>query len=175
MHWQFIVFWWLSNERHDSYSSGLPHWHWYDDIIKWKWFPLYWPFVRGIHWSPVDSPHRGPVIWPLMFSLIWAWTNGWANNREASDLWWHHVLYDVNVMKSLVKHWNRNVIILIIFFDDNLNKRLSRQSRRRWFQTTGDFSRRDAHCDVTVIGIIICHGAIMWLPQFQWSKPRECG
>ena len=22
----------------------------------------YWPFVRGIHGSPVDSPHKGPVI-----------------------------------------------------------------------------------------------------------------
>ena len=25
----------------------------YDDVIKWKHFPWYWPFVRGIHWSPV--------------------------------------------------------------------------------------------------------------------------
>ena len=22
----------------------------------------YWPFVRGIHWLPVDSPHKGPVM-----------------------------------------------------------------------------------------------------------------
>ena len=22
----------------------------------------YWAFVRGIHWSPVDSPHKGPVM-----------------------------------------------------------------------------------------------------------------
>ena len=26
-----------------------------DDVIKWKHFPLYWPFVRGIHRSPVKS------------------------------------------------------------------------------------------------------------------------
>ena len=26
-----------------------------DDVIRWKHFPHYWPFVRGIHWSPVDS------------------------------------------------------------------------------------------------------------------------
>ena len=31
----------------------------YDDVIKWKYFPLYWPFVRGIHRSPVNSPHKG--------------------------------------------------------------------------------------------------------------------
>ena len=26
-------------------------------VIKWKRFPRYWPFVRGIHRSPVNSPH----------------------------------------------------------------------------------------------------------------------
>ena len=24
----------------------------HDDVIKWKHFPRYWPFVRGIHRSP---------------------------------------------------------------------------------------------------------------------------
>ena len=27
----------------------------HDDVIKWKYFPRYWPFVRGIHRSPVKS------------------------------------------------------------------------------------------------------------------------
>ena len=31
----------------------------HDDVIKWKHFPRYWPFVRGIHRSPVNSPHKG--------------------------------------------------------------------------------------------------------------------
>ena len=30
----------------------------HDDVIKWKHFPYYWPFVRGIHRSPVNSPHK---------------------------------------------------------------------------------------------------------------------
>ena len=30
-----------------------------DDVIKWKHFPRYWPFVRGIHRSPVNSQHKG--------------------------------------------------------------------------------------------------------------------
>ena len=38
-------------------SVGVEAWH--DDVIKWKHFPRYWPFVRGIHRSPVDSPHKG--------------------------------------------------------------------------------------------------------------------
>ena len=28
---------------------------WHDDVIKWRQFPRYWPFVRGIHRSPVNS------------------------------------------------------------------------------------------------------------------------
>ena len=28
----------------------------HDDVMKWKHFPRYWPFVRGIHRSPVIAP-----------------------------------------------------------------------------------------------------------------------
>ena len=55
----------------------------YDDVINWKLFPRYWPFVRGIYRSPVNSPHKDQCRGALMFSLIWAWTNGWLNNRKA--------------------------------------------------------------------------------------------
>ena len=53
-------------------------------------FPRYWPFVRGIHRSSVNSPHkgqwRGALMFSLMFSSICAWLNAWVNNREAGDL-----------------------------------------------------------------------------------------
>ena len=48
----------------------------HDDVIKWKHFPRYWPFVRGIHRSPVNSPHKGQWRGALMFSLICARING---------------------------------------------------------------------------------------------------
>ena len=35
-------------------------------------FPCYWPFVWGIHRSPVNSPHKGQWRRALMFSLICA-------------------------------------------------------------------------------------------------------
>ena len=57
----------------------------HDDVIKWKHFPRYWPFVRRIHRSPVNSPHKGQWRGALMFSLICVWMNGWVNNREAGD------------------------------------------------------------------------------------------
>ena len=71
----------------------------YDDVIIWKHFPRYWPFVRGIHRSPVDSPHKGQWRGALMFSLICTWINGWVNNRETGDLRRHHAHYDVTVMQ----------------------------------------------------------------------------
>ena len=36
-------------------------------VIKWKHFPRYWPFLRGIHRSPVNSPHKGQWRGTLMF------------------------------------------------------------------------------------------------------------
>ena len=48
----------------------------HDDVIKWKHFPRYWPFVRGIHRCPVNSPHKGQSRGALMFTLICARING---------------------------------------------------------------------------------------------------
>ena len=70
----------------------------HDDVIKWKHFPRYWPFVRGIHRSPVNSPHKGQWRGALIFSLICAWINSWVNKREAGDLRRYHAHYDVSVM-----------------------------------------------------------------------------
>ena len=70
----------------------------HDDVIKWKYFSLYWPFVRGIHRSPVNFPHKGQCRGALMFSLICAWTNGWVNTRVAGDLRRNRAHYNVTVM-----------------------------------------------------------------------------
>ena len=70
----------------------------HDDVIKWKYFPRHWPFVRGIHRSPVTSPHKGHLRGAFMFYLICAWINGWVNNRETGNLRRHHAHYDVTVM-----------------------------------------------------------------------------
>ena len=73
-------------------------WDEHDDVIKWKHFPRYWPFVRGIHRSPVISPHKGQWRGALMFSLICVWINGWVNNREVGDLRRYRAHHDVTVM-----------------------------------------------------------------------------
>ena len=70
----------------------------HDDVIKWKHFPRYWPFVRGSHRSTVNSPHKGQWRGALMFSLICVWINGWVNNRDSGDLRRHRAHHDVIVM-----------------------------------------------------------------------------
>ena len=98
-------------------ESGPLYWHCnchYIATVSTTWwrhqmetFPRCWPFVRGIHRSPVNSPHKGQ--WPraLMFSLICVWINGWINNREAGDLRRHRTHCDVIVMGILFS-WNSN-------------------------------------------------------------------
>ena len=76
--------------------SPFPTWH--DDVIKWKHFPRNWPFVRGIHRSPVNSPHKGQWRGALMFSLICARVHAWVNNREAGDLRRRRAHCDIIVM-----------------------------------------------------------------------------
>ena len=100
---------------------------------KWKHFSRYCPFVRGIHRSPVNSPHKGQWRGALIFSLICAWINGWVTNGEAGDLRRHRVhffpqkepvmrkaypWYDVIIMIyslfaflqfKVISYWIRNV------------------------------------------------------------------
>ena len=74
----------------------------HDDVIKWKHFPRYWPFVRGIHRSPVNSPHKDQWRRALMFSLICTRINGWVNNGEAGDFRRYRAHYDVTVMEYIL-------------------------------------------------------------------------
>ena len=56
--------------------------------------------------SPVtgEFPSHRQGRGALMFSLIYAWTNGWVNNQDAGDLLRHRAHYDVTLM------WCRIVI-----------------------------------------------------------------
>ena len=110
----------------------------HDDVIKWKHFPRYWSFVRGIHRSPVNSPHKGQWRGALMFSLICVWINGWVNNREAGDLRRYLAHYDVIVMcvSKLGHHWFRkkSAACLVPSHYKNYSSRTVSQTRNklRW-------------------------------------------
>ena len=48
--------WYTSVTSEQNGTQLLLH---HDNVIKWKHFPHYWPFVRLIHRSPVNSPSKG--------------------------------------------------------------------------------------------------------------------
>ena len=91
-------------------------WRWYiyiyiyiyiyhDDVIKWKHFPCYWPFVRGIHRWPVDSVQKMPVMRSsdIFFDLR-------LSKRISKELrrWWFEI-----PLRSL---WRCDVAVIPMFF-----------------------------------------------------------
>ena len=90
---------WIRSYIHMKLNDVITRPH--DDVIKWKHFPRYWPFVREIHRSPVNFPHKGQWRGALMFTLICARINSWVNNGEAGDLRRYPGHYDVIVMHAL--------------------------------------------------------------------------
>ena len=82
-----------------GYNLGI-----HDDVIKMKHFPSYWPFVRGIHRSPVNSPHKCQWRRALTFSLICARIKGWVTNVEAGDLRRHRAHHDVILMIYFISY-----------------------------------------------------------------------
>ena len=87
--WRQEISWWYDMRVARAY---------HDDVIEWKHFPRYWPFVYGIHRSLVNSPHKDQWRGAWIFSLICAWTNVWVINRDANDLRRHRAHCDVTVM-----------------------------------------------------------------------------
>ena len=59
----------------------------HDDVIKWKHFPRYWPFVRGIH----QAPEFLYFLWSAPELTL-------SKNREAGDWRRHCAYYDAPVM-----------------------------------------------------------------------------
>ena len=93
----------------------------HDDVIKWKHFPRYWLFVRGIHRSH-NSPNKGQWRRALVFSLICALNKrlskqwrGWWFETPSCPLWCH---CNVNVPSSL----NMSMTILWMTFNKSVSK-----------------------------------------------------
>ena len=68
-----------------------------------KHFPRHWPFVRGIHRSPMNSRTKPNDAELWCFLWFAPWINGWVKNREASDLGRHRAhYYVIVVIKSML-------------------------------------------------------------------------
>ena len=94
---------------------------WHDDVIKWKHFPRYWPFARGIHRSPVNSPRKDQWKWPPFskqhFQLHfcqWKCLNFNYNFTEVCSSWSNRQLVSISAGNDLVLNsrqaitWTKN-------------------------------------------------------------------
>ena len=96
------------------FQSVSPLQHPIIEAIKWKHFPRYCLFVRGIH-----RCQKGQRRGALIFSLICTWRNGWASNQNAGDLRRHGAHYDATIMgldclcgyRASRECWIRHLII----------------------------------------------------------------
>ena len=77
--WRQLIWWWI-----------------HDDIIKWKHFPRYWSFVRGILPVTGEFPAQRPVTqsFDVFFDLrlykrLSKQSWGWWSEMPSSSLWCH--------------------------------------------------------------------------------------
>ena len=136
----------------------------HDDVIKWKHFPRYWPFVRRIHRSPVNSPHKGQWRGALMFSLICTRINGWVNNGEAGDLKRHRVHYVVTVMIPIE-------ISLKFVFNGPINNILAMVQIMAW-RRPGDKPLSEPR--MVSLPTYICIARPQWVKRYHVGKHYGC-
>ena len=75
----------------------------YYDVIKWKYFPRYCPFLWGIHRSPVDSPDKRTATRIFDASLLSVQTNCWKHSTD----WWFETpwrSFHVAVLQSFIAY-----------------------------------------------------------------------
>ena len=65
--------------------------------------------------SPVTGEFTSQSQWrgALMFSLFYAWINGWVNNGEPGDLRCHRAQYDAVVIQLRAQWWGKFVITFL--------------------------------------------------------------
>ena len=91
-----------------------------DDVIKWKPFARYWPFERGIYWSPVDSLTKASdaELWCFLWSAPGQTIDEIiemirdANTLIMTSLWWTVTLLvcTANEIKNNYKGHNQMIL-----------------------------------------------------------------
>ena len=84
----------LPTTVHDLARTAFTNFRTYhDDLLHENISRVTEPFLRGIHRSPVDSPHKGPVARSFYFhfyTCIYIYFNGWRHIGVGGDLRRHN-------------------------------------------------------------------------------------
>ena len=149
-----------------------------DDVTKWKHFPLYRPFVRGIHRSPVNSPHKGQQRGALMFSL------NCVSINEAGDSRRDRAHYDATVMegspwpscvilccrtKILLSCHHANMVQSDIII--HILKLCWNGKRFEFWCSTAPASRRFFRAKMVTIGWPVLNS---WIPLVRLAEAKLC-
>ena len=140
--------------------------------------PRYWSFVRGIHRSPVNSPHKGQWRGALMFSLICTRINGWVNNGEAGDLRRHRAHYDAIVMSTaptvcnkFVTHCTYPKCIRQTFCDLRLKNAVQKTRRPSFYLLYISLSFQNKH-DHIIQPTFYC--SVSQRCTWRWTNTTRC-
>ena len=82
---------------------------WKHEITS-KHSPHYWPLVTGMHWSPVYSPYKGPLMWSFSASFVVSLNK--LLNKQSTCQW-------RDVMTLICHHCNAKQIS---YYDWDLSK-----------------------------------------------------
>ena len=85
-------------------SAGFtPTFH--DDVMKWKYFPRYWPFVRGIHRSTGGFPSQRPVTRSFDAFFYLRLTKRFS--KHSGRRWFRRYCahHDVSARRQSFLHW----------------------------------------------------------------------
>ena len=109
------------------------------DVINWNHFPRYWPSVRGIHRSPVNSIHKDQWHGALMFSSICTWINSWVKKIKMRDKI-RYTLFSVGYIQQ------KTLASLKLLSDNDKNMHNT---------DSGDFRHHRAHYGVTAMLYVV--------------------
>ena len=103
---------WVQSVSHDM-TRGIPWWRHQMEI-----FPRHWHLVRGIHRSPVNSPHKGQWRGALTFSLICVRTAVYSHSTVSPLYSCHKNMSWVwkKIKDVMPKYWQW----LVFYFQDQL-------------------------------------------------------
>ena len=122
--------------------------------MKWKYFSHHWHIVKEIHWSPVDSPCK----WPLMLSLDAFFTdnpNKLYNYRVSGYLSHHETRVTLSRRTSgfvckYSQDATRKVIFISIPYSNNLIQGNACECRLHTFSP-------------------FIQGILLWISTFSWK------
>ena len=97
---------WILMQMAATQKDGFCH----EDVMTWKRFPDYWPFIRRIHQAQGDSAHKWPLtqkknVWTVVIRF---WEHRDWETYFSEHIWWSRrleVYDDVIKWKHFPRHW----------------------------------------------------------------------